>query len=255
MAHMSLFLVLGGTGKTGRRVLDALLADGHTARAGARTPPPAAPGVEPARFDWDDPTTHGAALAGVEAVYVVPPALRVDHPPLLGALAARAAGAGVQRVVLLSARGVDQGPDNPLRQAEQAVAAAGLPLVVVRPTWFSQNFSESFFAAGILEGSVVAPTDDGAVPFVDAADIAAVAAAALAGRVAAGAYDLSGPQALTFAEAAAVLSAPYAGMLAGLFSLVRDGSDAHLSDGVRAALGRPPTSFEAWAEREVHPAG
>ena len=278
---MSLFLVLGGTGKTGRRVLDQLTADGHTARAGARTPGPELPGVQPVRFDWDDPTTHDAALNGVEAVYVVPPALRVDHPPLIAALASRAADAGVQRLVLLSARGVDQGPDNPLRAAEQAVATAGLPVTVVRPAWFMQNFTESFFAPGLAEGAVVAPTADGAAPFVDVADIAAVAVAALTGRVPAGAYDLSGPRALTFAEAAAVLGertgrpvahvdlpveqwvagaaaeglpADYAAMLGGLFGLIRDGADAHLSGGVQAALGRPATSFEEWAAREVSPA-
>ena len=278
---MSLFLVLGGTGKTGRRVLDHLVAAGHTARAGARTPGPAAPGVEPVRFDWDDRSTHDPALAGVEAVYVVPPALRVDHPPMIAALAAQAAEAGVQRLVLLSARGVDHGPDNPLRQAEAAAASAGLPLVVVRPTWFMQNFTESFFAPGVAEGALVAPTASGAHPFIDANDIAAVAAAALTGRVPAGAYDLSGPEALTFADAAALLAertgrpvqhvdlpveqwaagatgnglpAEYAGMLGGLFGLIRDGHDAHLSDGVQRALGRPATSFAAWAAREVHPA-
>lgn len=278
---MSLFLVLGGTGKTGRRVLRALAADGHTARAAARHPGPAYGGAEPVRFDWDDPSTHDAALAGVEAVYVVPPALRGDHPPLMAALAQRAAGAGVRRLVLLSARGVDQGPDNPLRQAEQALATAGLPVTVVRPTWFMQNFTESFFAPGVAEGALVAPTGSGAEPFVDTADIAAVAAVALTGRAEPGAYDLSEPQALTFAEAAGVLAertgrpvahvdvpvdqwvagaadnglpVEYADMLGGLFGRIRDGSDAHLSDGVQATLGRPATSFADWAAREVHPA-
>ncbi|CAA9336834.1 MAG: hypothetical protein AVDCRST_MAG07-2508 [uncultured Frankineae bacterium] len=277
---MSLFLVLGGTGKTGRRVLDLLTAQGHTARAAARTPGPAADSVEPVRFDWDDPATHDPALAGASAVYVVPPALRTDHPPLIADLARRAADAGVQRLVLLSARGVDAGPDNPLRQAEAAVATAGLPVTVVRPTWFMQNFTESFFAPGVADGAVVAPTGSGAEPFIDAADIAAVAAAALTGEVGPGAYDLSGPQALTFAEAAAVLGGRtgrpvvhvdlpveqwvagagangvpdgYAAMLGALFGLIRDGSDAHLSDGVSRALGRPPTSFADWAAREVHP--
>ena len=278
---MSLFLVLGGTGKTGRRVLADLTSAGHTARAGARTPGPAAPGTTPVRFDWDDPTTHDAALAGVEAAYVVPPALRTDHPPLIAAFARRAADAGVSRLVLLSARGVDQGPDNPLRRAEEAIATAGLPVTVVRPTWFMQNFTESFFAPGVAEGAVVAPTGDGAQPFVDTADIAAVAAGALTGEVPPGVYEVSGPQALTFAEAAAVLAertgrpvahvdlpveqwvagaagnglpVEYAGMLGALFGLIRDGHDAHLSDGVQTALGRPATSFAAWAAREVRPA-
>ena len=110
---MSNYLVLGGTGKTGRRVLSHLTAAGHSARAGARTPGPAAPGVEPVRFDWDDDSTWAAALDGVAGVYLVPPALRMDHPPLLAALAERALAAGAYSLVLLSARGVDAGPCSP----------------------------------------------------------------------------------------------------------------------------------------------
>jgi uncharacterized protein YbjT (DUF2867 family) len=140
-----------------------------------------------------------------------------------------------------------------------------------------QNFTESFFAAGIASGTLVAPSADGAMPFIDAEDIAAVAAAALTsdghgGRT----YELSGPEALTFADVAAVLSrhvgrevrhvdlpltewiaaaesnglpAAYAGMLGALFGVIRDGHDAHLSTGVQDALGRPPTSLSEWAHR------
>ncbi len=276
---MSTYLVLGGSGKTGRRTVDRLTAAGHTARPASRNPGPGRPGVEPVRDDWADEATHGPALAGADAVYVVPPALRSDHPPMIAALAARAGEAGVARLVLLSARGVDQGPDNPLRQAEQAVAGAGLPFAVVRPTWFAQNFTESIFAPGITgDGVVVAPTGDGAEPFIDADDIAAVAVAALTGDAEPGAYDVSGPRALTFAEAADVLSAhagrtvthvdlpveewvagaaanglpeAYAGMLGALFGVIRDGHDAALSDGVHRATGRAATSFEDWAAREA----
>lgn len=276
---MSTYLVLGGTGKTGRRVTDGLVAGGATVRAAARTPGPARPGVEPVRFDWDDPSTYDPALAGVDGVYVVPPALRSDHPPLVADLSNRAAGAGAQRLVVLSARGVDQGPDNPLRQMEQAAPSSGLPTAVVRPSWFAQNFTESFFAPTIRqEGVVVAPTGDGAQAFIDVQDIAAVAVAALTGAAEPRAYDVSGPRALTFGEAAEVLSPhagrpvrhvdlpveewmaqaesnglppEYAGMLGFLFGLIRDGHDAAVSDGVQAALGRPATSFEDWAAREA----
>jgi uncharacterized protein YbjT (DUF2867 family) len=277
---MTTYLVLGGTGKTGRRLTARLTAGGATARTGARTPGAAAPGTEPVRFDWDDTSSWGPALDGVEAVYLVPPALRMDHAPLMGAFARQAREAGVARGVLLSARGVDQAPlDNPLRAAEQAVADSGLPHAVVRPAWFAQNFTESFFAPGITaEGVLVAPTGDGAEPFVDVDDIAAVAAALLTGAAPLRAYDLSGPRALTFGEAADVLGRhvgravkhvdvpleqwqagavanglprQYAELLGGLFALIRDGHDAHLSPGVQEATGRPATSFEDWAEREA----
>jgi uncharacterized protein YbjT (DUF2867 family) len=279
---MSTHLVLGGTGKTGRRLVRRLSSAGHTVRAAARTPGPASPGVEPVRFDWDDDATWGPSLAGVTGAYLIPPALRTDHPPLLGRLAAQAAEAGVARLVLLSARGVDQGPSNPLLEAERAVTAAAgdrVAVTVVRPSWFAQNATESFFRPGIAEGALVAPTGEGAVPWIDAEDIAAVAAAALTGDGHAGrVYELSGPRALTLAETAAVLS-PYAGrevrhvdlpveawvtgaaddglpadyarLLGGLFAVIRAGHEAALSDGVQQALGRPATSYEDWAAREA----
>ncbi len=279
---MATYLVLGGTGKTGRRLARRLSSAGHSVRAGARRPGGAAPGVEPVRFDWDDDATWGPALAGADGAYLIPPALRTDHPPLLGRLAAQAADAGLGRLVLLSARGVDQGPANPLIEAERAVTAAAgdrLAVTVVRPSWFAQNATESFFRPGIEQGALVAPTGDGAVPWIDAEDIAAVAAAALTGDGHAGrVYELSGPRALTLAETAAVL-APYVGravrhvdlpveqwvegaagnglpreyaqLLGGLFEVIRAGHEAALSDGVQQALGRAPTSYEEWAAREA----
>ncbi len=279
---MATHLVLGGTGKTGRRLTRRLSGEGHVVRAGARTPGSAAPGVEPVRFDWDDDTTWGPALTGTDGAYLIPPALRTDHPPLLGRLAGQAADAGLQRLVLLSARGVDQGPSNPLLEAERAVTAAAgdrVAVTVVRPSWFAQNATESFLRPGIEQGTLVAPTGDGAVPWIDAEDIAAVAAAALTGEGHGGrVYELSGPRALTLAETAAVLT-PYAGrevrhvdlpveqwvagaadgglprgyaqLLGGLFEVIRAGHEAALSDGVQQALGRAPTSYEDWAAREA----
>lgn len=279
---MTTYLVLGGTGKTGRRLVSRLATAGHDVRAAARTPGTPSAGVTPVRFDWDDDATWAPALAGASGVYVIPPAMRTDHPPLLGRFAEQAAVEGLQRLVLLSARGVDQGPPNPLIEAERAVSAAAagrVAVTVVRPSWFAQNATEAFFRAGIQEGLLVAPTGDGALAWVDAEDIAAVAAAALTsdghvGRV----YELSGPRALTMAETAEVLS-PYAGrevrhvdlpleqwvqgaaqnglpedyarMLGGLFEVIRAGYEAAISTGVQDALGRGATSYEDWAAREA----
>jgi uncharacterized protein YbjT (DUF2867 family) len=273
---MTELLVLGATGKTGRRVVTALTAAGHTVRAAARTPGPAAPGVTPVVFDWDDRSTHDAALAGAGGVYVIPPALRLDHPPLIAAFLDRAKAAGVERAVLLSARGADADPSAPLALAEAAVRDSGLAWTVLRPTWFAQNFTEGAFRP---DGALVAPAAGGAVPFIDAQDIAAVAAAALTGDGHAGqTYELSSDRALTWAQAAAVLAehagrpigyvdadpaewqrgaeaagipADYAALFGILFGVIRAGHEAPVSDGVERALGRPPTSFEAWAAREA----
>jgi len=118
---MATILVLGGTGKTGRRVVNQLKNAGHTARAAARH--------GDTHFDWDDRSTWGPALAGADALYLVPPALRNDYVPDAQALLAQARDAGVRHVVHLSARGADAGPapeQNPLYATEQAAAASGL---------------------------------------------------------------------------------------------------------------------------------
>jgi uncharacterized protein YbjT (DUF2867 family) len=156
--------------------------------------------------------------------------------------------------------------------------APGLAWTVLRPTGFAQNLSEGFLLPGILQAdSIVTATGDGAVAFVDADDIAAVAAAALTQDGHAGsAYVLTGPEALTFAEAAAVLSevtgrtithrtitsdemgqvlrgagvpADYAAMLLRDMEATRNGSGARVTDTVAQVSGRPATRFAEYAAR------
>ncbi len=271
-------LVIGATGKTGRRITSRLAARGHRVRAGSRVPAPAQDGVEPIHFDWYDPATYGPALDGADRVHVIPPAGRLDHPPRVAAFFDAARASGVERVVLMTARGVDASDAIPLRQNELALQASRLEHTILRPSWFMQNFSEGAFAPD-AGGVVAAPAADGETPFVDAEDIADVAVAALtedghAGQV----YELSGPEALTWAQAVEILAAQarrplafvdvdpeawvagaaraglpadYAGMLAQLFAAVRAGVEAPLSDGVQRALGRAPGSFAAFAAREA----
>ncbi len=270
-------LVIGASGKTGRRITARLSAAGHQVRAGARTPGDVLPSVEPVRFDWYDAATHGPALDGVDRVHVIPPAGRVDHAPHVAAFLAAARGAGVRRVVLMTARGVHASDEIPLRQNELALLASGLEHTILRPSWFMQNFTEGAFAPD-GDGIIAAPAGDGPTAFVDAEDIADVAVAALtedghAGEI----YELSGPEAPTWAQAAAVLGehagrplrfvdvepgswiaqaaeaglpADYAGMMAQLFAGVRAGWDAHLSDGVQRALGREPRLLSEFAASE-----
>src|SRR6185369_1458756 len=119
-----------------------------------------------------------------------------------------AAGAGVERVVLLSAFGVDQAPpEDPLRAAELAVEASGLPCTIVRPGAFMQNFSEPHWQRlheGIRDrDEIVLPGGPGVVTWVSTEDIAAVAAEALVadGHEGKG-YAVMGPEPLTMAEVA-----------------------------------------------------
>jgi uncharacterized protein YbjT (DUF2867 family) len=256
-------LVLGGTGKTGRRIARRLHAAGLPVRTASRTG-----GDLP--FDLDDPATWAPALDGVTAAYVMEPS--TDRRERIPRFVTEAVAAGVRRLVLLSAPGVETDDDHPLRAAEQAVRGSGADWTIVRPTWFAQNFSEAFFLPGILEGTLTLPTGDGRTPFVDAEDIAEVAASALTedrhgGQV----YELTGPRAISFGEAAGLIGKAtgrdvrhvdvdpevFAGhqiaagvpphvarLYTGLYVAIRDGRAAAPSDGVERALGRPARTFE-----------
>lgn len=258
---MTTTLVLGGTGKTGRRIAARLP---HDVRIGSRSGQPP--------FDWADDSTWARALAGVDAVFIsyYPDISFPDAAARVTAFAKAAVATGVTRLVLLSGRGE---PD--AEPAEQGVRDAGVEWTILRCSWFMQNFSEHFLHDPVLEGMIALPAGKVAEPFVDVDDLADVAIAALtqpghAGRV----YELTGPRLLTFADAAAELSAAtgrevgylsvtpeqYAAAaadagvpteeiapLTDLFVRVLDGHNAHLSRDVERVLGRPARDFTDYA--------
>ncbi|AOP48032.1 NAD(P)H-binding protein [Streptomyces lydicus] len=265
---MKTILVLGGTGKTGRRIARRLKAAGLPVRTASRT-------AGDPHLDLDDPASWTPALDGVTAAYLVEPSLSAstDHQARIPRLVTEAVAAGVRRLVLLSApRAGEEG--HPLHVAEQAVRDSGVGWTILRPQWFAQNFSEGPWRPAILAGTLALPTGDGRTPFVDAEDIAEVAAAALTedrhnGRV----YDLTGPRAISFGEAAGLIAratdrtirhvdvepedfvqrqvaagaAPdVARLLTELLVALGNGSGAALSDDVERALGRPPRAFETF---------
>jgi len=253
-------LVLGGTGKTGRRVAERLTARGVPVRIGSRN--------APVPFDWEDQATWPAAVDGVGAVYISfqPDLAFPGATETVTAFSELAVRSGARRLVLLSGRG-----EEGARAGEVAVQNAGADATIVRCSWFNQNFSESFFVEPVLHGELALPTGDASEPFVDADDIADVAVAALTdARHAGQTYELTGPRLLTFHDIAAELSKAtgrdityvpvspqdYTAMLrelglpvefAELFGVVLDGRNAHLSDGVARALGREPRDFADYA--------
>ncbi|MBE1458530.1 uncharacterized protein YbjT (DUF2867 family) [Nocardiopsis terrae] len=263
-------LVTGATGMTGSRILAQLRERGVPVRAASRS--------SEWRFDWAEPATWDTMLAGAGSVYLV----QDDSDPRVPEFVERAVAHGVERVVQLSARGVDQpdyfegveGAPSHLR-AEEAVRASGLEWTVLRPGWFAQNLSEGFLTDGARTGVMRLPVGEGAAAWIDVDDIAAVAAAALTepghhGRT----YELSGPRALTLAEALAEISEvlgnpiryepvsaeeyvadllaqgwPEEGAreLVAALSAIRRGLESKVSPGVREALGREPRDFSAYA--------
>lgn len=252
-------LVIGATGKTGRRVADRLEAAGHPVRRAARhTQTP---------FDWDDPATWGPALQGMRAAYITyfPDLAFPTAPEKIAALTRAAAETGTEKLVLLSGRG-----ETHAQTCEDILRRSGLDYTLVRASWFAQNFSEGYLHGQVMEGTIALPAGNVAEPLVDIDDIAEVAVAALTdARHANQEYDITGPHLLTFHEVAAELGratgrpvryqpisleqfhelATGMGgtMLADVFTEVCrevfDGRNATLGDGVERGLGRPPRSF------------
>jgi uncharacterized protein YbjT (DUF2867 family) len=269
-------LVLGATGKSGRRLVPLLSEQGAKVRAASRR------GLAGTTyFDWRKPETYDAALAGVDAIYLTPPELVVDPTGFTGPFLARAAEAGERQVVVVTSMGVEfpnEGPGTGRYELEQQVMASGLDWTILRPSGFNQNFSEDFFLPGILHADAIATaTGDGAVGFVDAEDIAAVAAAALTEDGHAGAvYTVTGPEAMTFAEATEIvgraagrpighrkitaeeftqilvgagLSPDYAAIVVGNQVAISAGLGSATTDTVERITGRPALRFSDYAAK------
>ena len=184
-------LVIGGTGKTGRRIVQQLQELGHQVRIGSRSSTPS--------FDWHQPEEWGEALTGIDKVYItyqpdlaVPGALEAIEQ-----LVNEAKKAQVKKLVLLSGKG-----EREAQLCEQVIIHSGIDYTIVRASWFNQNFSENFLLEPILEGVVALPQADVQIPFVDVNDIAEVAVKVLLDDKHTGyIYQLTGPQTLTFKDA------------------------------------------------------
>jgi uncharacterized protein YbjT (DUF2867 family) len=256
-------LVIGGTGKTGRRVVERLKARNLPVRVGSRsgTPP----------FVWESPETWAEALRGVTSVYVTyyPDLAARGAPEAIRAFLPVAKAARVQKLVLLSGRGEPE-----CQACEQMVRECGIDYTIVRASWFAQNFSENYFLDGIKAGELALPAGNVGEPFIDVDDIADVVVAALTDpRHSGQLYEMTGPRLLTFAEAVAEIAretkrdirfvqVPIADYTAGLesahvpaevvelvqylFAEVLDGRSSWIGDGVLRALGRAPRDFSQY---------
>ncbi len=256
-------LVIGATGKTGRRVAAGLEAKGLPVRHGARNS--ATP------FDWEAPETWAAALTGARAAYVTyfPDLAFPGAVGKLESLCETAKDAGVEHLVLLSGRG-----EHHARLGEEVVRDSGVDFTIVRSAWFAQNYSEGYLRDPILVGVLPMPGGDVAEPIIDIEDIADVVVAALTeeghkGEV----YEVTGPRLMTFADMAqelgqaigrpirhipigfedfhAEIAEAGGDFVADVFTAIAretlDGRNAHVADGVMRALGRPPRDFSEFA--------
>ncbi|GGW20258.1 nucleotide-diphosphate-sugar epimerase [Streptomyces capoamus] len=275
-----MILVTGATGTIGSEVVRRLAARGAKVRALTRDPEAARlpEGVRAVRGAYGDPASLAAALDGVTAAFLLrPPGPDEGHDAVTVA-AARAAG--VRRLVKLSAIATGDEGSGPSGQwhaeGERAVRESGAEWTVLRPSTFASNTS-SWLPALRAGEPVPNLTGDGASGVIDPGDIAAVAVRALLdGRHAGRTYTLTGPEALSVPDQAAVVAAvlgrpvPTRGLspdetihflrtawgfdaaqaestLAGL-DYVRRGGNAVITADVPEVLGRPARTYRAWVE-------
>jgi uncharacterized protein YbjT (DUF2867 family) len=268
-------LILGGTGRTGSLLAKQLAERGRNARTAARH------GAD-VLFDWDNPATHADALRGVDSLYLVTPVMRVTYADQVAAFLDLAEAAGVRHVTYLSAYGADDAPAQVDIKAVEADLAARTTIThtLVRPAWVMQNFADNHLP--VIDGAITVPTGRGTEAFVDAADIAAVAAETLlAPEVHSGArYSPTGPQALTVGEVAHIITtvtgqsvthrdiapeawidgavatgivpAEYAVVLRWLTGTIITGHGSAPTDDIEKVTGRKPTAFREFAQRNAH---
>lgn len=266
--QQSSVLVTGGTGKTGHRVVKGLQQRKIPVRIGSRSTSPA--------FDWQDNSTWQAALADVDAVYLTfyPDLAVPGATDAIQHFCQLAKQEGVQHIVLLSGRGEVEA-----QRCESIVQNSGLDWTIIRASWFFQNFSEGAFINAVKSGVLAFPVNDVVEPFIDVDDIADIALAALTDDKHKGQlYEVTGPRLLSFAEIAQTLTVQLGRdvrfvpitleqfstalteqqvpdeaiqLLIYLFSEVLDGRNAHITDGVQRALGRPARDFNDYVKHQA----
>ncbi len=262
-------LVIGGTGKTGRKVAKGLQDQGHNVRIGSRSADPA--------FDWQDPSNWATALDGMDKVYVtfqpdlaIPGALEAIEE-----LVKQSKNAGIKKIVLLSGKG-----EKEAELCEQVIIHSGIDFTILRCSWFNQNFSESFFLDAILSGQIALPKPEALVPYVDTDDIAEMAIEVLNNdqhndKL----YQLTGPKGLTFPEVIKEIAnrtqrdlefipisiseyietlrqhqvpEDYIWLINYLFSNVLDAEgNNEISHDIEKVLGRKPKNFSQYVDETV----
>ncbi|MGW7194704.1 NmrA family NAD(P)-binding protein [Streptomyces chryseus] len=278
MNDLNATLVIGATGTTGRRVTAGLIAERRHVKAASRSAGPVE-NAQAVRFDWNEPATWGQALDGVDRAYLIPPIGSPDPASVMLPFLHQAREAGVHRAVLLSSSAIPAGGPA-TGQVHQALPSLFEQWAVLRPSWFMQNFTgDSPHARSIRDGgAILTASGVGRVGFIDAQDIAAVAVRALTDEQAPNTdLLLTGPQALSYDEVAAIISEvtdrsvthkhltfeelrdrwardmplEFATMLAGMDRAIAEGAEDRTSDIVERVIGRPPGTFRAFVQRET----
>lgn len=269
---MSKVLVVGAGGTVGSTLVRLLEASGHEVRR-ATSRRPAGPG----QVLLDLVTRDGLAQAfdGVERAFLLSPPGFTNQDELLVPLIDEARARRLDKLVLMSAMGANADDNAPLRKAERHLERSGVAWNVIRPNWFMQNFNSYWIGAILEQGKILLPVGTARGSFIDARDIAAVAAEMLVRHDLDGRdFDLTGPQALNHDEVAAILSREigrtirfeeitpdamlkglidaklpraYAEFMVTILGYFKAGHSERITDAVETITGRAPGSFEQYA--------
>lgn len=277
---MKRVLVTGSTGNLGRAVVTALKNKGINVRAAARNPGKHVfdTGIETVFFDYTNQATHAAALQDVAGIVLIAPPLDSEAPAKLNPVIDLAKARGVSHLILVSAMGVDAVEQAPLRIIERHLMASSVPYTILRPNFFMENFSTGFLAPMLKQGGIFLSAADGKTSFISVVDIAEVAAVAFVKSLLSKEYNLTGPEALDHTAVAAIISKvagkpityqsiPEEAMLNGLrgtgmpesavqyvgvlYSAVRAGYMAAVTQDVETVTGRKPIIFQDFAWQNV----
>ena len=269
-------LITGGTGNTGAALTARLREAGAPVRVASRR---ASADPDAVVFDWADAATYGAALDGVDRVYLVAPTGDPNPEQVMVPFLRRAVDAGIKRAVLLSSSAIPSG--GPALGLVHAAVREMMPeWSVLQPSWFMQNFTTGLHGGAIQAGGeIVTSTGDGKVGFIDTDDIAEVAFFALTDPAAHNtAHVLTGPQALSYDEVAAIISATagkpvrhvritrakliprltafgippgFAALLADLEEAIKNGAENRVTTAVEEVTGKPPKSLQEFARENA----
>ena len=269
----NLILVVGASGVVGSGVVARLKEQGHAVREASSKPNPGAGRVHLNLLTGEGRTE---AFEGVDKAFFLSPAGYTNQADILIPLIQEAERRKLKKVVLMTAMGANANDELPLRRAEIALEQSGLNFNILRPNWFLQNF-HTYWMQGIREqGKILVPGGTAKVSFIDARDIAAVAAKLLTSdQFARQAFELTGPAAVDHTEVAQALSKvsgktiayeeitpeqlkksllaggvpeDYADLLNIIFSYLRQGYNAGVNDSVKQITGKDPISLASYAQ-------
>jgi uncharacterized protein YbjT (DUF2867 family) len=275
---MNQILVIGSTGKVGQTLVKELVRAGEQVRAATRDPSklPPSKGIEPVSFDYADRATFAHALAGSNRVFFLEPQVPSEKSPAeIISPFLEAATRNGRKLVFMSTASAEFGESEPLLEVERAVERSGAPFVILRPNWFMDNFHTLWLPPIKEAGLIPVPAAESRSSFIDSRDIARSAAAALrTDRFNGRAIKLTGPESLTYGEAAAILSTAagreiqyvpvddaafiqsliaaglppdYAEYIAWLFRNTCDGSAAEVTNGVEELTGQVARTLAQYA--------